>query len=322
MVAAKTTYASAPGKFILFGEHAVVYGEPALAAPLQSLRAHASVSVTSSESPNGLFLTAEDISLSCYYGDLMSTHPLAATVHGALQAIGGLGVPSAHLRLGSTIPIGAGLGSSAATAAAVAQAIARFLQRELSREQLSRLVFEVEKLQHGTPSGIDNTVITYEQPVFFSRDRKAETLKLARPLSFVLADSGERSSTKSTVAAVRQGYDTNHKVYQAAFEEIGAIARAARAALADGKSKRLGELMQRNHVLLQKIGVSSPSLDRLAKAAVRAGAAGAKLSGAGLGGHVVAHLNQGQADHVISALKAVGARSVIMTELTASIYDS
>lgn len=300
----------------------MVYGEPALAAPLQSLRAHARVSVTSAESANDLFLTAEGISLSCHYSDLIPTHPLAATVRGALQAVGSSRAPPAHLWLSSTIPIAAGLGSSAATATAVAQALARFLQRELSAEQLSKLVFEVEKLQHGTPSGIDNTVITHEQPVFFSKGKRAEVLVLTRPLSFVLADSGERSSTKETVAAVRQRYNANRNVYHACFEEMGAIARAARSALTCGETSRLGELMQRNHMLLREIGVSSPSLDRLVKAAIRAGVAGAKLSGAGLGGHIIAHMNRDQADHVVSELKAAGARSVIMTELTASANDS
>ena len=300
----------------------MVYGEPALAAPLQSVRAHASVSGTSADSPNGLFISAEDICLNCHYGNLMPTHPLAATVHGALKAVGSPGIPRAHLRLSSTIPIAAGLGSSAATTSAVAQALTSFLQRKLSKEQLSNLVFEVEKMQHGTPSGIDNTVITHEQPIFFSKGKKAKTLKLAQPLSFVLADSGKRSSTKETVAAVRQRYDADPNSYQACFEEMGTIARAARAALASGENKRLGELMQRNHELLQEIGVSSPSLDRLVKAAVHAGVAGAKLSGAGLGGHVIAHVHRGQVDHVVSALKAAGAIRVILTKLTSNTNDS
>ena len=321
MAIPKTTHATAPGKFILFGEHAVVYGEPALAAPLQSLRAHASVSDERTENHRGLFLTSEDISLRCHYRDLIPTHPLAVTIRRALQTVGSSDPPHAHLRLTSTIPMAAGLGSSAATAAAVAQALARFLQRELSAKQLSTLVFEVEKLQHGRPSGIDNTVITHEQPVFFSKGKKTEILKIKRPLSFVLADSGERSSTKETVANVRQRYNAHQKVYRACFEEMGTIARAARTALADGKSKRLGELMQRNHVLLQEIGVSSSSLDRLANAAMRAGAAGAKLSGAGIGGHIIAHVIRGQIDNAVSELKAAGARSVFLTELATSTHD-
>ncbi len=300
----------------------MVYGEPALAAPLQSLRAHASISHTSPESPNSLFLTAEDISLSCHYSDLMPTHPLSATVRGALRAVGSSGAPRAHLQLRSTIPMSAGLGSSAATAAAVAQALARFLQRELSVEQLSKLVFDVEKLQHGTPSGIDNTVITHEQPMFFSKGQKAEILTLAQPFLFVLADSGKRSSTKDAVTAVRRRYDKHPNQYQACFDEMGTIARAARDALANGESDRLGDLMHRNHVLLQEIGVSSPSLDRLVKAALRAGVAGAKLSGAGIGGYIIAHVNPGQSDHVVSALRAAGARSVTMTELTNSTNEN
>ena len=312
----KTSHASAPGKFILFGEHAVVYGEPALAAPLQSLRAQASISHRLVESSNSLYLTAEDISLSCHYSDLMPTHPLSATVRGTLEAIGSQRAPRAHLRLRSTIPMAAGLGSSAATSAAAAQALARFLQQELSIEQLSKLVFDVEKLQHGTPSGIDNTVITHEKPMFFRKGQKAEILKLAQPISFVLADSGKRSSTKDTVTAVRRRYEQYPNEYQACFEEMGTIAVTARDALASGESNLLGDLMHRNHVLLQKIGVSSPSLERLVEAALRAGVAGAKLSGAGIGGYIIAHVHPSQSEHVVSALRNAGAKSVTITELT------
>ncbi|MDP7259845.1 MAG: hypothetical protein QF376_03075 [Anaerolineales bacterium] len=128
----------------------MVYGEPALAAPLRSLRARASVSRAPAESPNGLLLTAAKISLRTPYANLKPTHPLAAIVRGTLQAVGSSAAPEAHLQVSSNIPMAAGLGSSAATAAAVAQALARFLQAELSPERLSNLVFDVEKLQHGT----------------------------------------------------------------------------------------------------------------------------------------------------------------------------
>ena len=322
MAALETTRASAPGKFILFGEHAVVYGEPALAAPLRSLRARASVSRAPAESPNGLLLTAAKISLRTPYANLKPTHPLAAIVRGTLQAVGSSAAPEAHLQVSSNIPMAAGLGSSAATAAAVAQALARFLQAELSPERLSNLVFDVEKLQHGTPSGIDNTVVVREQPVFFSKRTKTEVLKLARPLSFVLADSGQRSSTRDAVARVRQHYNSDQSACQSIFAEMGNIARAARTALARGDSSRIGELMRQNHARLQEIGISCPPLDRLVEAAMRAGAPGAKLSGAGLGGHIIAHVQRGDGDRVGSALAAAGARSVIMTELTPSANDA
>lgn len=212
----------------------------------------------------------------------------------------------------------AGLGSSAATSTAVAQALARFFQQELSVEQLSTLVFDVEKLQHGTPSGIDNTVITHEKPIFFCKGQKPEILKLAQPISFILADSGKRSSTRDTVRAVRRRYKKYPNEYHACFEEMGTIALTARDALANGENDLLGDLMHRNHVLLQKIGVSSPSLERLVEAALHAGVAGAKLSGAGIGGYIIAHVNPGESDQVVSALRAAGAKSITITELTTS----
>ena len=317
-----TSHASAPAKFILFGEHAVVYGEPALAAPLQSIRAHATISASSAKDPSGLFITADDIYLRCLYGDLMPTHPIAATIRGVLQTIGSSQEPRAHLSLSSTIPVSAGLGSSAATSAAVAQALARFLHRELSANQVSDLVYEVEKLQHGIPSGIDNTVIAHEQTVFFTKTNKTEFLKLTRPLTFLIADSGERSSTKETVAGVRERYKREQKTYQAWFDDIGNITRAARTAVSHGDSELLGKLMLRNQELLEAIGVSCPSLDRLVKAALRAGVSGAKLSGSGAGGHIIAHVHPRQADHVVSRLRAAGARNVFLTELTANTHDS
>ena len=322
MAGLTSIHSSAPAKFILFGEHAVVYGEPALAAPLTSMRAHATISATYPKDLSGLLITADDICLRCQYGELTPTHPIAATIRKVMQVTGISREPRAHLSLKSAIPVGAGLGSSAATSTAITHALSRFLQHKLSANEVSDLVFEVEKLQHGTPSGIDNTVIAHEQTIFFTKTKKPEFIKLVRPLTFLLADSGERSSTRETIAGVRERYTKQRKKYQTWFDDMGTITRAARTAVSHGDSELLGTLMLRNQEILQAIGVSSPSLDRLVKAALHAGVSGAKLSGSGAGGHIIAPVHQGQADHVISRLRAAGARNIFLTELHANTHDS
>ena len=322
MTGPTSIHSSAPAKFILFGEHAVVYGEPALAAPLQSIRAHATISTVSPDDPSGLQITANDICLRCQLDELTPTHPIAATIRKVMQVTGNSREPRIHLSLSSAIPIGAGLGSSAATATAITHALSRFLQHNLSAYDVADLVFEVEKLQHGTPSGIDNTVIAHEQTIFFTKTKKTEFIKLVRPLTFLIADSGERSSTRETIAGVRERYTKQRKTYETWFHDMGTITRAARAAVSHGDSELLGTLMLRNQELLQAIGVSSPSLDRLVKAALHAGVSGAKLSGSGAGGHIIAPVHEGQADHVVSRLRDAGAKSVFLTELRANTHDS
>lgn len=309
--------ASAPGKIILFGEHAVVYGRPAIAIPLTQLRATAVV--TPSSRP-GIRLIAPDLGQDVMLTDAPPDDPIAAVIRQVQTAVTLPTLPHMTITVSSQIPIASGLGSGAAITAAVVRALAEFLglAHLATPAWVSALTYEVEKIHHGTPSGIDNTVVAYEMPVYFVRQQPQnhiEPFTVARPLHLLVADTGVRSSTKIAVGDVRRQWQEHPAKFEALFDGCGRIAQAARAAIETGDVAALGSLMQENHALLQEMTVSSPELDRLVTAAIAAGALGAKLSGAGRGGNMIALVTPATATAVHNALLTAGAKSVLATTL-------
>lgn len=301
---------SAPGKIILFGEHAVVYGRPAMAVPVSQVRA----TVTIEPRAGPVEIDAKDVGRQYALRDAPSDDPIATMIE---RTGAWLGVElqdfAVHIR--STIPVARGLGSGAAVSVAVGHAIAKFLGRDLPREQLSALAFEVEKLHHGTPSGIDNTVIAYEQPIYFVRGEPITTFTVTRAFRIAIADTGVVSPTRIAVGDVRRAWEAEHARYESLFDQIGAIIPAARAAIESGDIDALGPLMNANHKLTQQIGVSSPEIELLVDAALGAGARGAKLSGAGRGGNVIALVGEENQEKLVRALLNAGARRVIVTKI-------
>jgi mevalonate kinase len=304
---------SVPGKVILFGEHAVVYGRPAIAVPVTQVRAIATVEPGTPGS--GLAITASDLGKSISLATARQNEPLAAAARFTLAHLS-TPEPDAILTISSTIPIASGLGSGTAVSAALVRALARFLGHTLGPAQVSELVFEVEKIHHGTPSGIDNTVVAYAQPVYFVRGRPVERLAVGAPFTLLIGDTGKRSSTKRVVEHVRQAWERNPARYDALFDQIGDIANEARQAIEAGDLDALGPLMEDNHELLIELGVSSSQLDELVEAARFGGAMGAKLSGAGQGGNMVALVEDDRVDEVTQALREAGAVRVICTRVT------
>jgi mevalonate kinase len=312
-----TTQASAPGKIILFGEHAVVYGEPAIAAPVSQVRA--TVTVADAETP-GVRLIASDLNESYWLADAPPGDPLARAVRLVEERIDDRPLSHLSITVRSTIPIASGLGSGAATAAALIRALARHLSRaELARAaQVCALAYEVEKIHHGTPSGIDNTVVAYEQPVYFRRqqpENQIETFAVAAPLRLLIADTGLRSETRAVVGDVRRRWQEEPQRFEAIFAACGKIARAARTALEQGNVLQLGQLMNENQAWLEQMTVSSAPLERLVVAARGAGALGAKLSGAGRGGNMIALVTPETEADVQQALLRAGAVAVLATTI-------
>lgn len=308
--------ASAPGKIILFGEHAVVYGRPALAAPVFQVRAKAILMPDPLGAPGNVLIQAPQIHLEKNLSELPSDHPLAVAVRGVTGALGVERLPACVLRITSTIPIAAGLGSGAAVSVAVARALSGFLGRPLSDGRVSALAYEVEKLHHGTPSGIDNTVITYAEPVFFIRGQPIERLQVVHPFTIVIGDTGVPSPTAAAVGDLRRAWEADRDRYDRLFDDVGKIAWAARQAIEGGTVVSLGPLMDENHRYLGEMGVSSLELERLVRAARNAGALGAKLSGGGRGGNMIALVDASQAEAVARALRETGAVRTIITEVS------
>ncbi|MFQ5419988.1 MAG: mevalonate kinase [Anaerolineae bacterium] len=282
--------ATAPGKIILFGEHAVVYGRPAIAAPVSQVRATAVV--TASNLP-GVHLVAPDLGIRTLLDEADEEDAIAAVVRQVQTAVNLPRFPDMTVTVTSQIPIASGLGSGAAITAAAVRALMAFLGMAhiATPAWVSALTYEVEKIHHGTPSGIDDTVVAYEQPVYFVRQQpqsRIEPFAVARPLSLLVADTGVRSSTKEVVLDVRRQWQAEPVRFETLFDGCGRLADAARQAIEAGEQAALGQMMNENHALLQEMTVSSPELDGLVTAARRAGALGAKLRGGGGGGNLIA----------------------------------
>lgn len=302
----QTVSASAPGKVILFGEHAVVYGYPAIAVPVKQLSAIATIKA--SDGLRKILINAWDIDLHTRLESLPSDHPLALAIYGALTELQITNPPSFKINISSTIPIAGGLGSGAAVSVAIIRAISRFFGVPMTNGQISNLAFEVEKKHHGRPSGIDNTVITYAQPIYFQREKPFEILTLKQQFTLLIADTGIVSPTANAVAGVKQRYEENTNLYIKLFEEIGEISFRAKNIINTQNPVQLGPLMSHNHHLLQQIGVSCDSLDRLVSTATKAGAYGAKLSGGGLGGNMIALIPSTEVQKFSDLLLANGAK--------------
>jgi mevalonate kinase len=307
--------ASASGKMILFGEHAVVYGQPAIAVPVDQVRVDVRIVTHPQGTPGEMRILAPKINLDCNLEDLPPTHPLAAAVNGVLasQQKNIADLPACILEIISTIPVASGLGSGAAVSVAIIRALGKQLGRPLPDEQVSALAYDVEKIHHGTPSGIDNTVVTYAQSVYFQRGEPIEIFTIAEPFTIVIADTGVPSPTKEAVGDVRAAWQADPEAYERLFAAAGDIARKARQAIENGTPEQLGPLMDANHSLLQKMGVSSPELDRLVEAARQAGALGAKLSGSGRGGNMIALVSPQTAKTIARSLRQAGAVHTITT---------
>jgi len=319
------TTASAPGKIILFGEHAVVYGRPALAAPVAQV--HADVEVLDSDSA-GIWINAPDIDLHAELNTLPSDHPLAAVIHNLFfiartspfpsgREVRGEGrFPNLNIQISSTIPVASGLGSGAAVTVALTRALSAHIHYPMTDEEINAFAYEIEKLYHGTPSGIDNTVVTYAKPVYFIKGQPIETFKVGAPFTIVIGDTGIRAPTKESVGDVRKLWEADKARWEKIFAEMEDISFAARHVIKEGWIEMLGALMDENHALLQQLTVSSPDLDRLFSAAHKAGALGAKLSGGGRGGNIIALVEAGQAEAVASSLNQAGAKHTIITTIS------
>ncbi|MHB1294759.1 MAG: mevalonate kinase [Anaerolineae bacterium] len=315
------TVASAAGKVILLGEHAVVYGRPAIAVPLSDVRAVAEV--TERATP-GVRILAADLgqALDLPLDPSQDDDPLQVTVRNALER---LGVPlrdaALQVAVRSEIPIARGLGSGTAVATAIVRALATHHGAQLAPEEVSELVFRTEILLHGSPSGVDNTVVAYERPVYFKRGTPVELFDLGAPLHLVVGDTGIPARTRDAVADVRRDWSAEPALYERLFDEAGGLVDQARQAVGAGDTASLGRLMDRNQALLLDLGVSSPELDRLVAAARSAGALGAKLSGGGRGGCMVALATPERISHIMAALQAAGAAGVVYTTVQQSARE-
>lgn len=310
------TSASASAKSILFGEHAVVYGRPAIAIPIQDLRTKVHITANPLGKPGVQLLDAPDIKMKCYSDQLEADHPFRVAIQSVMDYFHLDHFPACEIRITSTIPIAAGLGSSASTAVAMIRGLIYFLGQTTEASIINQLAFNVEKSIHGSPSGIDNTVIAFEKPVYFVKEGSPEFLKIVKSFHFIIADTGIRSLTKEVVSQVREMWRNNKADFESIFNQIGEISQHAKEALKSGNQVLAGDLMNQNHTLLQSLGVSCNALDHLVNAAMTSGALGAKLCGSGKGGNMIALIKDtSEKEKIKEALLAAGAARIFHAQL-------
>jgi len=307
------TLGCAAGKVILLGEHAVVYGQPAIAVPVIEVQARATIEPGAAG--QGVVVWAPDIGKRVVVREAPDDDPLACIVRHTLQKMSHGRASDLTIIVTSTVPIARGMGSGAAVSTAIVRALTRHFDQWLPSQAVSDLVYQAEVIYHGTPSGIDNTVIAFEKPVYFVRGVTREVFWVGKPFLLAIGDTGIESPTREVVGDLRQRYHADPAGYGSLFERAGVIAVGARAAIAQGQVDALGLLLDENHGLLQQMGVSCPELDRLVAAARDGGALGAKLSGAGWGGNMIALITEETRGRVDLMLRLAGASNVIITEV-------
>lgn len=296
----QATSATAAGKVILLGEHAVVYGRHALAIPIPD-----AVRAVVRPSSGASTINVKQWRLKSVI-DAKSTDGVSGAINRILQELDAVG-SSFAIDVSSRLPRGMGLGSSAAIAVAITRAIAQCLGRNIEDQRVNDIGYACEQLAHGTPSGVDNTLSCFAKPMLFRNDGalKFETLEIAEEPPLVIGFSHHAGPTHEQVAGVRSRYDEDTARYESLFDQIDGLSRDGALALTAGRYEELGRLMNLCHGLLNAIQVSTPDLENMIAIAREYGAVGAKLTGAGGGGSIVA-LCPGTQDEVRSALHRAG----------------
>lgn len=293
------------GKVILFGEHFVVHGIPGIVSAID-----ASTDAEVKKAAKGINVKDERKTAKGYSEEKRLQQ--LESIERMLKAMGLDSKTPLDIWIGGTLPGFSGLGASAASSVAIARAISEELSLSLSDEKINQIAYEAEKAYAGNPSGIDNTAATYGGLMWFKKNAagepdSVEKLHMRRPIEIVIGSTGKVANTKAMVEGVADRKKKNPEKYNQIFKQAENLAVAGRKALENYDLKKVGELMNENHRLLQEIGVSSKELDLLVDLARKQGAFGAKLTGGGGGGCMVA-LTPGKdlQGKVASAIKTAG----------------
>ncbi len=283
--------ASAPGKAILFGEHAVVYGKPAIAIAVDK---RARVKILE-RNDNKINVHVKNLRLSGDFnlinGRIFAKKGETGILNYIVESIkkvhDGSGI---DVVVDIDIPIGAGLGSSAAVTVATIAGILRFNEKDLSKEQIAKYAHEVELNVQGVASPIDTTISTYGGAVYLSKDAESIIpLDINWDIPLVIGYTDARGTTRELVEAVRKKKEAYPEVVDPLIESIGIITDEAKKALLRKDKRMIGELMNINHGLLDALGVNTKNLSDMVYLARDAGALGSKITGAGGGGSIIAY---------------------------------
>lgn len=288
------------GKIILLGEHSVVYGEPAIAIPFPS----AEITTTITES--------DSVSLKCFnYDGQLADAPevllgLKTVIEKTFDEIN-QPLENVAINIESTIPAERGMGSSAAVANATVRAIYNYFNMQLSEQTLLKLVDISEKIVHGNPSGLDASIVVKERPLYYIKGQDFEQFSFSMDAYLIVADTGEKGNTKFAVSEVRKKYDSDDK-YKQYVAQLGTLVNNAREVFIEKNPVKLGTIMNEAQSYLSALGVSNATIDNLVFTSLLHGALGAKLTGGGLGGCMIALVqDETVAKRVSEALITAGA---------------
>lgn len=301
----KTAIGLAHSKLILIGEHAVVHGQPAIAIPFPLIGVETIVDYV----PGAVKLDS-----TFYYGPL---HLAPESLYGIVKCINDtveyleLPLEDLVIRINSSIPPGKGLGSSASVAISVIRSLFNYANRVCTEEELLNLANVAETYAHGSPSGIDTLTITSDSPIWFEKDHPITKIDIKEDLHFIVADSGQDADTKSAVASVTNLLRKAPKKIQKKIDRIGQLTYDAKDALEKASKHFLGQMLNEAQKELEYLGVSDVVLNRLIDFARQEGALGAKLTGGGNGGCIIALAqNEVHSKQLAEKLKNFGAHAV------------
>ncbi|MGQ4833151.1 MAG: mevalonate kinase [Candidatus Asgardarchaeia archaeon] len=312
---------SAPAKIILFGEHSVVYGYPAIAVAIDM---RVKVVATFEKEPlisvfSESFKKTEKMDLQKFHrisiDELTKRFTFAPIFVAIKNVVSHLNYDlerGLSLKIYSDVPPSAGLGSSAAVNVATTASVYTLLSE--SKPDLSitsSLSYEAEKVVHGTPSGIDNTISSYGGMIYYEKGKPIKSLPLNINLPLVVGNTKIPRSTRDLVMRVKKLHEKFPELVDSIFSAIGKVATLALKSLQDARLQQLGALMTINHGLLESLGVSNHKLSSFVHTAISNGALGAKLTGAGGGGCMIALVPEEKQRDVAAAIQKLGGDSYI-----------
>ena len=314
--------ASAPAKVILFGEHFVVYGSPAILAAINKrisvdariiipnenkiiVRSNIGVAGEYNNNNNGKFNALEGGS---------KAKALLDPLYGAIRQVlllrnkKNIGI---EIGISSSVPAGIGLGSSAASCVATVAAVDSLFEKNPSRQTVCKLAIKSERLIHKRSSGADCYVSTFGGLMqYYGKSKSFKKIETKESLSLVVASTGIKHSTSELVAGVKRFKDTNRTLFESLSKQASDICLQACTAIESGKYDKIGELMNQNQIILQQIGISHHKVHDIIDICRKAGAIGAKMTGAGGGGAVIAlAASKQESTKIASHIKAAGYQS-------------
>ena len=294
------------GKVVILGEHAVVYGRHAIAAPVPM-----TIKAVVEDRDEGIHLMIPRWGVEYQLAPDPSGRQSFERPAGVMLDELGLSGRGMCIEVFPEVPRSMGLGGSAAMAVAIVRALDKHYHLGLSDEEVNRLAFESEKVAHGTPSGLDNTIACYGRPLVFRPGEPplVEPLNIKTPIPMVIGMTGYEGLTAKTVGRVRAAWQQDRKLYERLFDQIDALVLRGVRAIQDEDLVTLGEMMNVCHGLLNALQVSTPELEELVNIARDNGALGAKLTGGGGGGSIIA-LCDGETEPVVRAIREAGFQAV------------